>query len=406
MSIFPLIFKMFPFFRLHGRLNPNKTPTIIFDVMGFVHVFGNNKLELNLGGRQHQYIRTFEGFVCQLIDAGASLAFICDGQLQSDRNDEWCRRRNTEYQNTIDAMTNDDGNGNVNAQSFSRVRQGCKTIAKSLQKLIEDKRYGKVIISTQMDCDLAIAKYASECSTLAIIASDSDFLIFDGDFQWWHTYSLRLDVMQANRFECNKLLKVLNLTREQVKYLATIAGNDYTKHLVWKSPNFYEIADFCRSLCQPRKEILKDIVKFMRIDRRMDLDEAIDCVAKSIKSYDIDGVDWKSIDMSMMEKYCSTNVLMYAFSKQQIFQYELNFVNFDGCNQLKGSNNNNNNNNVYSFVDVLVEVFRKLGGIILRNTDYRNATLKIVTKYDINDDYSLRFHTPIYPKGEYFFLNK
>lgn len=372
--------------------------------MGFVHTFGNNKIELNLGGRQHQYIRTFEQFVRKLTEAGASLAFFCDGQLQSDKNDEWCRRRNAEYQNTIDAMTNTvDGDENVNARAFSKLRFGCKTIVKSLLKLVEDKQYGKVIISTQVDCDLAIAKYASECSALAVIASDSDFLIFDGDFQWWHTDSLRLNLMNVHRFKCNEFLKLLNLTREQMKYLATIAGNDFTKHLLLKSPNFNVIADFCRSLCQPREQNLKDIVKYMRIDQRkdlgMDMDKAIDCVAKSIKSYDIDGVDWKSMGMSMMDRFCSTNVLMYAFRNQQVFQYELNFVNFDVCNR----SNNNSNNNVYSFVDILVEVFRKLGGIMLKNTDYRNATLKIVTKYDINDGYTLRLHTPIYPKGEYFF---
>lgn len=369
--------------------------------MGFVHVLGNNrKAELNLGGRQHQYIRTFERFVRQLNDAGAALAFICDGQLRSDKNDVWCRRRNAEYQKTIDAMTSK--NGNVNAQAFLKLHFGCKAIVKSLLKLVEDKQYGRVIISTQVDCDLAIAKYASECSALAVIASDSDFLIFDGDFQWWHTDSLRLNLMEVKRLECNKLLTVLDLTREQMKYLATIAGNDYTSHLMTNWPNFNAIADFCRSLCQPREQILKDVVKYARIDQRLDMDEAIDLVAKSIKSYDIDGVEWESIGMSKMDRYCSTNVLMYAFRNQQVFQYELNFVNFDVCNQLKrcNKNNNNNNNNLCSFVDILVEVFRKLGGIILKNTDYRHATLKIVTKYDIDDEYSLRLHTPIYPKGE------
>lgn len=375
--------------------------------MGFVHVLGqSNKFELNLGGRQHQYMRSFERFVVQLVNAGCALAFICDGQLQSDRNDKWCRRRNAEYKKTIAAMTNSTANGdanenqNVNVQAYATNSFGCKTIVKSLLKLIEDKRYGKVIISTLVDCDVAIAKYASECSALAVIASDSDFLIFDGNFQWWHTVSLRLHTMQVNRFDCNKFLAQLNLTREQMKYLAIIAGNDDTAHLVSKFPDFKAIAAFCRELCPPREQILKDVVKFARIDQRLSTDEAIELVAKSIKSYDIDGVEWEPTGMTKMDRYCSTNVLMYAFRHQQVFQYELNFVNFNVCKQLVRGESDNS-----SFVDILLKVFRKLGGIMLKNTDYRQAILKIVTKYNINDDYSLKLHTPIYPKGNFLLIN-
>lgn len=150
------------------RSNSQKNATIIFDVMGFVHNFGDNKIELNLGGRQHHYMCTFERFVLRLIEAGADLAFFCDGQLQSSRNDVWCQRRNVEFDDAINAI--ESPTGNVVARSFLKRRFGCKTIVKSLLKLIEDKCYGKVIVSTRIDCDLAIAKYATECSALAVIA--------------------------------------------------------------------------------------------------------------------------------------------------------------------------------------------------------------------------------------------
>lgn len=365
--------------------------------MGFVHVFGN-KVELNLGGRQHQYMRAFERFVLELTGAGASLAFVCDGQLLADKNDEWCRRRNDDHLSTIDALTSTTADGEkVNVQAFLKRRFGCKTIVKSLLKLIDDNRYGQVVISTRCDCDLAIANYAKKFPTLAVIASDSDFLIFDGDFQWWHSDSMDMNRMVVSRFERTKLMNLLNLTREQMKYLAAIAGNDFTKSLVRRSHNFKEIAEFCETLHEPRERILNDIVRFMQIDQRMDTEKAIDCVASSIKSYDIDPTDSTSIEMDKMSEYCLTNVMMYAFWHQEIFQYEMNFVDFKACSQSKGKNNNND---AHSFVDILLEVFRKLAGIMLKNTDHRNATLKIVTKYSADDGYAMKLHTPIYPRGK------
>lgn len=365
--------------------------------MGFVHNFGDNKIELNLGGRQHHYIRIFEQFVTGLIEAGADLTFFCDGQLQSNRNDVWCQRRNVEFYDAINAI--ESTNGNVVARSFLKRRFGCKTIVKSLLKLIEDECYGKVIVSTRIDCDLAIANYAVECAALAVIASDSDFLIFDGAFQWWHSNSMDMNCMVVNCFDRNKVMEVLNVSREQMKYFATIAGNDHTNHLLKKPYNFNAIADFCRSLCKSRKYIYEDIVKFMQIDKRTDLNRAIECVRNSIESYDSNVSVIKQQQSTRMDKYCATNVLMYAFWNQQAFQYEVNFVDFKDRSQW-----NQNTNSCYPFVYTLIDVFRKLAGIMLKNTAHRNATLKIVTKYSFDEGYTLKLHTPIYPRGNSDFI--
>lgn len=319
--------------------------------MGFVHNFGDNKIELNLGGRQHHYIRSFERFVTRLIEAGTDLAFFCDGQLQSSRNDLWCQRRNVEFDDAIDAIQS--ANGNVVVRSFLKRRFGCKTIVKSLLKLIEDKCYGKVIVSTRIDCDLAIAKYASECSALAVIASDSDFLIFEGAFQWWHSNSMDMNLMVVNCFDRNKLLDLLDVSREQMKYFATIAGNDHTNHLRKKTHNFNAIADFCRSLCKPRKYIYDEIVKFMEIDKQMDWNKAIECVRESIQSYDLDVIVKKQQQSTRMDEYCATNVMMFAFWNQQVFQYAVDFVDFEDRNQW-----NQNNNSFYPFVRCFSQIGR------------------------------------------------
>lgn len=184
--------------------------------MGFIHNFGRTTIELTLGGRHHLYLLDFENFLIKLLAAGAKLAFFCDGQLQSDKNDEWCRRRDTEFMASYATI-----NENEYDNRRSNKRFGCKSIVKSLLKMIEDEQYGKVIISTQVDCDKAIARYAVSNDALAVVANDSDFVIFQGRYQWWDAGSMNLHQMSAKCFERNSIRKYFELT-DQVSDLLTV----------------------------------------------------------------------------------------------------------------------------------------------------------------------------------------
>lgn len=190
---------------------------IVFDVMGFVHNFGRTDIELLLGGRHHLYLLDFENFLIKLLAAGARLAFFCDGQLQSDKNDEWCRRRDTDFISSYATI-----NENEYDNQRPNKRFGCKSIVKSLLKIIEDKKYGEVIISTEVDCDKAIAKYAVTNDALAVVANDSDFVIFQGRYNWYEATSMNLHQMRAKCFERNSIRKYFELTN-QVSNLLSVS---------------------------------------------------------------------------------------------------------------------------------------------------------------------------------------
>lgn len=377
------------------RHSANGSALIIFDVMGFVHNFGTT-IELSLGGRQSIYMRDFEEFLIKLRTAGATLAFFCDGQLLPDKNDEWCRRRDAEFIASL-AMIDEHKQWRQERQerqgSKYERRFGNKTIVKSLLKLVKDKRYGKVEISTEVDCDAAISSYALSNKALAVVASDSDFLIFGGDFQWWESNSINMKQMTAMCFERNKLRQVLSLTQEQMKYFATMAGNDHTKHITRKRCDLMKIAQLCRTISMEQSEeaICQQIANYMLIEQHIQID--VNLIARSINSYNI------HFEAGEKSTEYSSNVLMFAFSNQQVFQYEVNFLDFKQRNNNNNNRNNNNNNN-HSFVFTLLDVFRKLGGILLKDTPHQNSQLKIVTKYGKNEGYKLKMHTPIYPEGE------
>lgn len=201
--------------------------------------------------------------------------------------------------------------------------------------------------------------------------------------------------MTAKRYERNGLRQMLSLTCDQMKYVATIAGNDYSGHMTKKRCDFIKVSDFCRSIDskQSKQLIYQEIEKYIRNDdmyRRID----VSSIRKSIDSYDTNIEIGKPF--SEFDVYCSANVLMFAFYNQKVFQYETNFLDFKQRNK----NNANNNNNDQLFLDTMLEVFCKLAGILLNEIVQRNPLVKIVTKYSLYERYTLKEHAPIYPQGK------
>lgn len=369
-------------------------------MMGFVHIFGKTSAELNLGGRYNIYLKQFDTFLSGLKNAGATLLFCCDGQLQTVKVDEWCSRRNTDYRDSMKLL---DGN-------YTTRRFGCKSIMKDLMKLIKDKEFGEIVISTDRDCDTIAANYAISQNALAIVASDSDYLIFGGSFRLWQVSSLKLDTFEVDSFDRCALRNHFNLSNDQMKALSTIAGNDYSKTILstqpWKwskNTDFMVIANFCRTIKgEFNDDAFKKIAKFM--NKNFDKCEAsltnyVNCIEESINFYDVNFElpTTPNINADKMKEYYIENVLMYALFTQKIFQYDMNFVDL--------KHRSVNNNSEY-FVDALLNVFRKLGGILLmeRKGD-TDILLKICTKYTHHNGYELKEHLPIYPeKGLSLFL--
>lgn len=351
--------------------------------MGFIHVFGKDGTESWMGGRLHLYLQRLEIFLEKLTKAGASLIFVCDGQLRSDRKDVWCGRRNEEYNASLRIMMGD------SYEKDHRLQIGCKSVVKSYLKLIKEKNFGEIIISTEFDCDAVLAKYAHQHKALAIVASDSDFLIFEGSSQFWLTDRFDTENMSVRSYDRNKLRNFFGLTVDQMKILATIAGNDHSEVISRysrKFNNFQEIANFCRSLSPESNDNLYHAVARRIKNHQSVTKDDLQIVERSIKSYEIDFE--LPAEPTAITKLVTSNVLMYAFYMGGNFQYDVNFIDF---------NLRENNNNGQPFIDSLLEVFKKLGGILLCNK--REKHLNIVTKYERHSSYKLQIHEPIYPEG-------
>lgn len=360
-------------------------PAIIIDVMGFVHGFGETKDECILGGRHNIYIELATHFFDTLTACGAKLVFMCDGQLQQNRIDVWCDRRNREYSEAMSILSEiDAGRFRCGDKYYDR---GCKHFVNSLLDIA--KSYGTVILATERDCDSIAAQYATVNDALSIIASDSDYLIYEGNWQHWHVSTIDMLRLTVKRFNRNALIKHFQLTREQMKVFATIAGNDYTNCLRWnnrkRENKFESIAHFCRTLpTTPNFFFYRKIAVYILDGARMRSD-AIEIVKNSIESYSIDFE--LATDVDKLELYVRENVLMGAILKGGIFQYEVNYVDF-----------NANNNTEVSFLERVVATFRRLSGLLLHDKREERKYFKLITKHSLETNYELTHEEPVYPE--------
>lgn len=202
---------------------------IVFDTQAFLNIFGKTRTEIHLGGRHHIYLHELKQFFNQLRKCGATLVFFRKVVIRPNKNEHWCRMRNAEFQNDYQIIKPTSGS----QCTGSKRSYECKWFSKIAFKIIEDHDYGTIIKSMQDDCEAAIAKYAALNNAMAVVAFDSDYLIFEGNSQWWDIDSIRMEQMRAYCFERTKLRQdVFRLTDEQMKYLAIIGGNNHMKDIL------------------------------------------------------------------------------------------------------------------------------------------------------------------------------
>lgn len=370
-------------FRCDFSENDYSQPAIVFDVMGFIHSFAQTNDECILGGRHNVYIELATNFFERLTECGAELVFFCDGQLQQSRINVWCNRRDSEYRETMATLSEIDAGKYRCSGKYGH--RGSKYFVNGL--LETAKRYGTVIVATEHDCDAMTAQYATRNNALAIVATDSDFLIYEGNWQHWHVDTLDMERFTVERFNRNALTDHLRLTREQMKVLATIAGNDYVKRGYPYRRDFQSIADFCRTLtATPNEMVYRKIAEY--ISNGGSNQNTIRTIEHSIGSYDINFE--LASDADNLELYVRENVLMHAILNDGIFQYHANYVDLSAAN-------NNNNNVKECYLENILGSMRRLAGVLLYDKKTERGSFKLVTKHSLETKYELTHEIPEYP---------
>lgn len=163
--------------------------------------------------------------------------FFQDAFFDTSKYKTWMERENERYRehtSIIDAI----GEGKDISEIVDKYATELSTFS-AVQSLIQEvaSKYGKVLFSVQKECNIEMARYASENNALAILSDDTDFLIFEGSWRLFSFKNMQKDksVLKSTEFSRLKLRSTLDLNDAQLAVLSTIAGNDISRHVMKES---------------------------------------------------------------------------------------------------------------------------------------------------------------------------
>lgn len=327
-----------------------------------------------MGGRPQITVENYKQFFEEVKESGADLVFFCDGQLQSTKVNKWCK----DHEKTWRAInkTNNDENSVRRRDNFLKSKEHrCHILFESLIHMIKSNDLGRIYTSTDVECDKAVVKYAHDNGAFAIISSDTDFFIFEHEYQFWDLSMLHLKNRTITRIDRTKLKEFMNLTSDQMKILATIVGNDITKCFLNSRIEINTILDFCRNTIIDAIDTIHE--KMVTLGFKFGSINGKGIIRESLDFYDITRVHFPNITDD------DFNFVKHVFKNEYNFQFEAGFFDFQVRNQYDGK----------CLLDEFMEVYRKLGGIILRD-DQEKKKLKIITKWNSSERYKLNDLSP------------
>lgn len=149
-----------------------------------------------------------------------------DGPVIQEKCKTWKNRQDERYNTTI--------------RILDKVNQGClldeiidsereipsvSSHSQILSKLA--KKYGTLIVTVDKECDTEMAQFAcNNQRVLAIMADDSDFLIFPGKWRYFSLRELNMETLDTKEFSRTAIRDYLQLNDKEMVLLSTLNGND------------------------------------------------------------------------------------------------------------------------------------------------------------------------------------
>jgi len=202
----------------------------VIDLMGLINLFSRNKMELLSGNRYNMMIVQIDALF-QSLSSMADLVFFKDGPVNKDKLFVWTERQNQkqiDFTNVLELIYE----GIPIKEILDNVRFELPNVT-FLLDAIEDRasKYGKLVVAVTKECDTELARYASNNdNVLAILADDSDFLIFPGKWRYFSINNLDLTNLNTKEFNRKALREFLDLNDKQLIILSSIGGNDIVRY--------------------------------------------------------------------------------------------------------------------------------------------------------------------------------
>lgn len=183
------------------------------------------------GGSHREAFENIDNLFRRLSEQ-ADLVFYQDGPTMDLKAETFMHRRNDQYKAIIEIIDQVNLNVPISQIIADRGRKQLPSTGSGFEFLTKlAEKYGRRVVAVTRECDAEIAKFACEnSSVIAVIADDSDFLIFPGTWRYFSTQNINLQNLTTIEFNRTEVRKFLNLNERQLAIFATIAGNDIVKY--------------------------------------------------------------------------------------------------------------------------------------------------------------------------------
>lgn len=294
------------------RLHPNKPITIVIDTLNLSHneIF-SKKIQL-LGGRFTHAYNVIKSFFRQLKIYEVTLVFFIDGCIVDEKSQTKFNRIMSSYRKTIDLMDEIASGKTITDIMMDEKKNSSKLtpLDTSVVMMVLAKIYGQTYISYDVECDIALAKYATRNDVFAVLSSDSDFFIFPGNWRIWSVKNLCMNTLTTTEVDKCLLRAAMGLKEHQMPLLATLMGNDFLPHDKLRN---YHLK--CSSIIKNENETSNYKEKQNNIIRD------IKTMPEYLKDWTTD--DYNHLSMRLFDEISDENITLI---KQSMTQYELSDV--------------------------------------------------------------------------------
>ncbi|XP_073988205.1 constitutive coactivator of peroxisome proliferator-activated receptor gamma-like [Rhodnius prolixus] len=209
---------------LSYRQKNGKNPKIVIDGMSALSHLYNKNLPWISGGQLKEFYEVIREFITAFISLGAELISFFDGPPVPSKRSTWVKRRLDTLED-IYALFDDLAAG-VDPLQIQSHRKNILSPNAGCVIMYVFHIFGCKVYKSVLECDAEISKFALENDCLAILAQDSDFIIYEGAEYYWSMKNFDLDTMTTLNYDRIKLANSLRIPPQHLPLVASLMGND------------------------------------------------------------------------------------------------------------------------------------------------------------------------------------
>lgn len=386
-------------------------PKIIIDLKEIVHVVVQNDfLGLHLGGRYRDHLHYFRDFFQRLKRANVELIFFAFGKNLRSELSLFIPNQGQEYKRYLNVLDRfDANNGDVRFFCDRKAHDARAPITMYYNMHRLAREFGELRINYVLH-NQEIAKYIEEHdgTVLAVITNDNDFMVFDGDFQFWQANNLNMRELTGVRKCRKKLRDRLQLNSRQLQLLSALSGSLYLpktrlagfyskiRGTAMKNHYIADLAKYIREKVEPR---ITDDEKYGGFD--LDVvaravfggdyyPHDLNTIKKGLAQYDLNfGTNDPTEDITKtMEAAKAQNMFIYKLLTDKVYLIvDIKFIDY----RYYRSKN---------YAELIVPLLQKLYGILHANESQRPQAQEICMKYSHDESYKVQSRGIVYPQGK------